>query len=220
MIETPPLTAAELEKLEALATAATPGPWDHFHHEAIGHKHVQDINAITKDGREQIVAWSGFDSAQAAEKQRKANAAYIAAVNPSMLLRLLDQVRQQEYLMGLAAQQHERDAAQVREAEARWEALKANSEDMNQYYRETLKDEMARLEREPPTAREAWQPIATAPKDKPFIGALIRDGRIWRVHDAQWQKIGFYTLNGGEGLHFLTHWQPLPPPPARREGSE
>ena len=58
-----------------------------------------------------------------------------------------------------------------------------------------------------------WQPIATAPKDgTPVIGALIRDGKIWRVHDMKHNGLAFYTT--GQSLPQMTHWTPMPPLPA------
>jgi len=68
-----------------------------------------------------------------------------------------------------------------------------------------------------PAVRLDWQPIETAPKDRTlFIGALYRDGTVYRVHLAEWAQIGFYEPYSGKGLHFLTHWMPLPDPPAVR----
>lgn len=56
-----------------------------------------------------------------------------------------------------------------------------------------------------------WQPIETAPKDGTVvIGALIRDGRLWRIHDMKHDGLAFYTLNGGS-LPQMTHWLPAPP---------
>ena len=55
----------------------------------------------------------------------------------------------------------------------------------------------------------SWQPIATAPKDRPIIGALIYNGRIWRVHDMKHNGLAFYTLSG-HSLPQMTHWVPMP----------
>ncbi len=58
-----------------------------------------------------------------------------------------------------------------------------------------------------------WQPMDTAPKDKTLvIVALIRDGVIWRVSDAAFNGLGWYTKSG-EACHWRTHWMPLPDPP-------
>lgn len=59
-----------------------------------------------------------------------------------------------------------------------------------------------------------WQLIETAPKDGTcVIVALIRVGHIWRVSDAQFNGLGWYTKNGGVACHWRTHWMPLPAPP-------
>jgi hypothetical protein len=55
-----------------------------------------------------------------------------------------------------------------------------------------------------------WQPLATAPRDgTPIIGALIRDGKVWRVHDMQHNGLAYYTING-QSLPVMTHWVPMP----------
>lgn len=55
-----------------------------------------------------------------------------------------------------------------------------------------------------------WQPIETAPKDGTLvIGALIRNGKIWRIHDMKHNGLAFYTVNGGS-LPQMTHWFPVP----------
>ena len=60
---------------------------------------------------------------------------------------------------------------------------------------------------------EAWQSIETHDKSsKPILVALIRDGRIWRVSDASFNGLGYYTVHGGESCHWRTHWMPLLPP--------
>ena len=59
----------------------------------------------------------------------------------------------------------------------------------------------------------SWQPIETAPKDGTLIiGALIRDGKVWRVHEMKHNGLAFYTVAGG-ALPQMTHWMPLPEPP-------
>jgi hypothetical protein len=70
-----------------------------------------------------------------------------------------------------------------------------------------------------PRMDEGWRPIASAPKDGTLIvGALIDDrGRICRIHDMQYNAIGFYTVNGGS-LPRMTHWMPSPLPPAPEKG--
>lgn len=66
-----------------------------------------------------------------------------------------------------------------------------------------------------------WQPIETAPKDKPI---LLADDH--NVGEGEWRKgqQPAYGARGGEGWHFIddidysrpfypTHWMPLPKPP-------
>jgi hypothetical protein len=61
---------------------------------------------------------------------------------------------------------------------------------------------------------KGWQPIETAPKDGTLvIGALIDGGKVWRVHEMRFARIAWYTNSGG-GLPKMTHWMPLPEPPA------
>ncbi len=62
----------------------------------------------------------------------------------------------------------------------------------------------------PPQAEEPWQPIATAPSVRPgglVLVALIRDGVIWRVSEAAFNGLGWYTKSG-EACHWRTHWMP------------
>lgn len=54
-----------------------------------------------------------------------------------------------------------------------------------------------------------WQPIEFAPKDRMIIGALIRDGRVWRVHEMRHNGLAFYTSSGGS-LPQMTHWTLMP----------
>lgn len=59
-------------------------------------------------------------------------------------------------------------------------------------------------------ADQGWRPIETAPKDGTLIiGALIRDGKVWRVHDMKYNSFAFYTRAGGS-VPQMTHWMPLP----------
>lgn len=55
-----------------------------------------------------------------------------------------------------------------------------------------------------------WLPIDRAPKDGTLIlGALIRDGRVWRVHEMRHNGLAFYTA-AGASLPQMTHWCPIP----------
>lgn len=67
----------------------------------------------------------------------------------------------------------------------------------------------------------AWQPIATAPTDGPFIAA--RPSALSRGVPTYWQMdiVSIDDETGdlsrdydyGWSLNDYTHWQPLPPPP-------
>ena len=54
-----------------------------------------------------------------------------------------------------------------------------------------------------------WQVMDTAPKGELVLVALIRDGVIWRVSDAQHNGLGWYTKNG-RACHWRTHWARMP----------
>lgn len=60
-----------------------------------------------------------------------------------------------------------------------------------------------------------WRPISSVPRDGTLvIGALIRDGKVWRVHEMVFNGIAFYTVSG-HCVPVMTHWLPAPaiPPP-------
>jgi hypothetical protein len=84
----------------------------------------------------------------------------------------------------------------------------------------------------------AWQPIETAPKDGTLIDLWCRsffwnaDGERqlsveFRVADARWMDDGWVNTDGNphdvfDAFHDalqITHWQPLPAPPAAIRGS-
>lgn len=71
----------------------------------------------------------------------------------------------------------------------------------------------ARLESAPPQAREAWQPIETAPDDaipNESCGTLVT---VWGPTVGYSQLYGFVARDSKE----FTHWCHLPPPPTQRE---
>lgn len=61
----------------------------------------------------------------------------------------------------------------------------------------------------PSAPAETWQPIDTAPKNKLVLVALIKDDKIWRVSDAKFNGLGWYTRSG-EACHWRTHWAFMP----------
>lgn len=54
-----------------------------------------------------------------------------------------------------------------------------------------------------------WNPRDTAPRDTLVIGALYRDGKVWRVTDAKHTDLGWYT-RAGEACPWVTHWCRMP----------
>lgn len=55
-----------------------------------------------------------------------------------------------------------------------------------------------------------WQPIKTAPKDGTLVVVgLINAGIVWRISDAAFNGLGWYTKSG-ESCHWATYWAPLP----------
>lgn len=78
------MNETDLARLRALAEKATPGPW-----ELLG---ANGIVSIEKAGAPPIVAWLGFDDSHRPKAAHKANAAYLAALSPEVVLALLDAV--------------------------------------------------------------------------------------------------------------------------------
>lgn len=60
-----------------------------------------------------------------------------------------------------------------------------------------------------------WKPIESAPKDRPVIVGLVKDGRVWRVSDAKHNGLGWYSLHGGQSCHWATHFIELPDAPTQ-----
>lgn len=75
------LTAEELDRLEAVARAATPGPW----HQGSGDHFARDVRSSAGDS----MAWCGMFPARAAA----ANARHIATCNPQTILALVEMAR-------------------------------------------------------------------------------------------------------------------------------
>lgn len=81
-------------------------------------------------------------------------------------------------------------------------------------YRRMASEAVAALRAVPETREPGWRDIATAPKDRFILGALVMDGVIWRVHEMRHNGLAFYTKGGGS-LPKMTHWMelaPIPPP--------
>lgn len=75
------------KKLKALAEKATPGPWVSFIRTSV--QAVFGPDGVQPDSLGAVVNWPGFDSSDQTKVQRKANARYIAAANPAVILQLL-----------------------------------------------------------------------------------------------------------------------------------
>jgi hypothetical protein len=91
-----------LDELEKIARAATPGPWtvngDHFP--------VCTLGNSNEDGKDYSVAGNGYAIRDGAHSDAKDDAQYIATFSPARVLRLLDIVRKademREYMNELA----------------------------------------------------------------------------------------------------------------------
>jgi hypothetical protein len=60
-----------------------------------------------------------------------------------------------------------------------------------------------------------WQPISTAPKDRPVLVHILSDFGRKGVLMAEWQEWSdsFGVYSDGEPLRDATHWCELPEPP-------
>lgn len=65
-----------------------------------------------------------------------------------------------------------------------------------------------------------WQPIETAPKDKYVLLFCWEDKSIWlgkwqgRHDNAEWYGVDDEGLTRSSSHYAVTHWMPLPEPPA------
>lgn len=80
---------ALIERLRPLAEKATPGPWFHYRNK-LRPNFGGIINEVQQKKRPPIIQWAGFDNSERTEKKHAANAAYIAAANPQVVMQLLD----------------------------------------------------------------------------------------------------------------------------------
>lgn len=85
----------DIDALERLARAATPGPWEHYRNKLRPNfgGMINEVQPSTARSREAIVQWSGFDNGHRSEKKHAANAAFIAAANPQTMLALCAALR-------------------------------------------------------------------------------------------------------------------------------
>lgn len=68
-----------IDEIEKLARAATPGPWELFSR--------RRTNSIGNNGDlDTVVHWMGFEAAQQPYAKQRANAAYIAALSPERII--------------------------------------------------------------------------------------------------------------------------------------
>jgi len=78
----------DLDKLEALARAATPGPWRHYK-ARLRPGAATVVNEVQPRSGEAIVRWSGFDGMNKSKSAVTADARFIAAANPAAVLALI-----------------------------------------------------------------------------------------------------------------------------------
>lgn len=86
------ITEYRLNDLKRKAQAATPGEWTHYRAPLRqGAKVI--VNEVQVAGVEPVVRWSGFDGMSKEPAKVAADAAYIAAANPAVILALVDLVQ-------------------------------------------------------------------------------------------------------------------------------
>ena len=121
------MTPTELASLEALAKAATPGPWKHVEtiafHTGLTYTSVQPVDPDPDKMRPMLMASGEYHlcrmshtAAQHAIAIHRANAAFIAAANPAAILSLIEEnkrmrealtrIRKIVYAPDAAAQAH------------------------------------------------------------------------------------------------------------------
>lgn len=107
------MTPAELDQLRALAQSATPGPW---HVEAYGHsaQRVAQVNNL------EVAPSNDVELAHCA-----ADAAYIAAVSPDVVLGLIDEVDRLRLLLRESTAWHELSRREVAMLRRQRDALQA-----------------------------------------------------------------------------------------------
>lgn len=82
----------DLDALEDTAKAATPGPWDNV----VGYR----IYAGKKNVANAQEVFSCYAHEEIRSKQAQANAAYIAAANPAVVLELIEELRTARLMAG------------------------------------------------------------------------------------------------------------------------
>jgi hypothetical protein len=82
----------DLDQLEALARAATHGPWDN----TVGYR----IYAGKKNVANAQEVFSCYAHEEIRSKQAQANAAFIVAVNPAVVLELIEELRTARLMAG------------------------------------------------------------------------------------------------------------------------
>lgn len=96
----------DLDALEARAKAATSGPWEDLS------EHPDHLRGTINKGAKHIAGCSWFETPKEEQcvtvKEALANAAFIAAANPAVVLELITNVRK-----AMAAQEHWQRVAQI-----------------------------------------------------------------------------------------------------------
>lgn len=80
---------SDLNKLKELAKKATPGKWNAFVSVKGG---TCSVHTPDDSRKGDVINWPGFDTANCTEKQKAANARFIAAANPATVIGLIDRL--------------------------------------------------------------------------------------------------------------------------------